>query len=453
MSVDAGNALGEVGTDWRPYCKLTYDKQKVKTKASDDATNPSWNASFKFDVTSSVGELQVSVWDKSTKTFLGHVKIRLSSLEAGREHKQWFKLIPQQWKDKVKGSVHLAVEYTCQPAGDAKLSVDAFDLLKVLGKGSFGKVMLVRKKDTGNLYAMKTLNKEVIIARDEVEHTRAEQRVLGQVNHPFIVGLKFSFQTDTKLYLILDYVNGGELFFHLQNEVKFAPARCQFYAAELTLALDYLHALDVVYRDLKPENILIANDGHLCITDFGLVKENMAEGDTTSTFCGTAEYLAPEILKGEGYGKEVDWWSLGVLLFEMLTGLPPFYSNDTNTMYRKILYSDLVFPDDIPDVTQDFIRKLLDRTPANRLGAGDGGGEAIKSHPYFANINWTKLVAKNITPPWTPDVKGEDDSSLFDPTFTDMPVVDSYVEPSGALADAAKGAFEGFTYQADSALR
>jgi len=454
LAVTVAGAKGlKDGGEWRPYCKVTFEKQKVKTKASDDGSNPVWNANFKFDVTSSSGELQVSVWDKGTKTFLGHVKIRLSTLEAGKEHRQWFKLIPRQWKDKVKGSVELVVEYTAMDRGENRLSVDNFDLLKVLGKGSFGKVMLVQKKDTGCLYAMKTLNKEVIIARDEVEHTRAEQRVLGMVNHPFVVGLKFSFQSETKLYLILDYINGGELFQHLQNEVRFSPERCQFYTAELALALEYLHSLDIVYRDLKPENILIAHDGHIAITDFGLVKENMTEGETTSTFCGTAEYLAPEVLKGEGYGKEVDWWSLGILLYEMLSGLPPFYSENTNLMYKKILYSTIVFEDPAladPNV-QDFIEKLLVRTPSARLGAGEGGADAIKSHPYFANISWTKLAARSVTPPWKPEVAGEADTSNFDETFTSMPAQDSVVEGS-VLSDANQAAFDGFTYTEGSAL-
>eukprot|EP00030_Apusomonadida_sp_AF-17_P000643 a175486_287.p1 GENE.a175486_287~~a175486_287.p1 ORF type:complete len:475 (-),score=239.81 a175486_287:1-1392(-) len=437
--------------DWQPYAKVTFEKQKVKTAASDNATAPVWGAEFKFDVTGPASEFKVEVADKTTKEFLGNVKVRVDSLAPSRAHDQWFKLVPKQWKDKVTGSLHLVVSYEPRERSSDKLTVESFDLLKVLGKGSFGKVMLVSKKDTGCLYAMKVLSKDAIIQRDEVEHTRAEQRVLGRINHPFIVGLKFSFQSDAKLYLILDYINGGELFFHLQQEVRFSPERCQFYTAELACALEYLHGLDIVYRDLKPENILISNEGHVCITDFGLCKEGMSEGESTRTFCGTAEYLAPEVLKGDGYNKAVDWWSLGVLLFEMLSGLPAFYSDNTNLMYRKIMYADLVFPDEFPADTRDIISKMLCRDAATRLGAGPGGAEAVKSHPYFAGLNWAKLLAKQIEPPWRPVVEDETSVANFDSTFTSQVAQDSVVEAS-ALSDTLQQQFQGFTFTNESQI-
>eukprot|EP00300_Choanocystis_sp_HF-7_P031719 c4131_g1_i1.p1 GENE.c4131_g1_i1~~c4131_g1_i1.p1 ORF type:complete len:463 (+),score=123.84 c4131_g1_i1:47-1435(+) len=437
--------------DWKPYAKLTFEKIKVKTTPAESAQAPVWGTDFKFDVTGPQAELKIEIGDKTTKEFLGSIKIRIESLAANRAHDQWFKLVPKQWKDKVTGSVHLLVTYEARERSTERLTVSDFEILKVLGKGSFGKVMQVAKKDTGCIYAMKALSKDAIIQRDEVEHTRAEQRVLGRINHPFIVGLKFSFQTEGKLYLILDYVNGGELFFHLQQEVRFSPERCRFYAAELALALEYLHGLDIVYRDLKPENILIANDGHLCVTDFGLCKEGMTEGETTRTFCGTAEYLAPEVLKGDGYGKAVDWWSLGVLLFEMLAGLPPFYSDNTNLMYKKIMYSEIAYPDDFPEPTRDIITKLLSRNPATRYGAGPGGAEAVKSHAYFAELNWVKLLAKAIEPPWRPAVHSETDSSNFDPTFTELPAQDSMVDAS-VLSETMQAQFTGFTFTNESQL-
>merc|ERR1712100_639114 len=221
---------------------------------------------------------------------------------------------------------------------------DDFELLKVIGKGSFGKVMQVKKKDDGQIYAMKVLRKEAIIARKQVDHTRAEKAILQKIDHPFIVKLNYAFQTEEKLYMVLDFVNGGELFFHLKKEGKFSEERVRLYSAEIALALHHLHSRDIVYRDLKPENILIDADGHICITDFGLSKE-ISSDEVTHTFCGTPEYLAPEVLKGQGHGCPVDWWSLGTLIYEMLTGLPPFYSQNINIMYQKILNGELRFPE------------------------------------------------------------------------------------------------------------
>jgi len=215
-----------------------------------------------------------------------------------------------------------------------KVGKDDFELLKVIGKGSFGKVMQVKKKDDGQIYAMKVLRKEAIIARKQVDHTRAEKAILQKIEHPFIVKLNYAFQTEDKLYMVLDFVNGGELFFHLKKEGKFSEERVRLYSAEIALALHHLHSRDIVYRDLKPENILIDADAHICITDFGLSKEIISD-EVTHTFCGTPEYLAPEVLKGQGHGCPVDWWSLGTLIYEMLTGLPPFYSQNINIMYQK----------------------------------------------------------------------------------------------------------------------
>jgi serine/threonine protein kinase len=193
------------------------------------------------------------------------------------------------------------------------LTPDDFELLKVLGKGSFGKVLQVRKKDTGRIYAMKVLSKKDIAQRHEIGHTMSERNVLMRLHNPFLVGLKFSFQTPDKLYLVLDYMNGGELFYHLQKETAFTEERAKFYISEIVVALEYLHKYNIIYRDLKPENVLLDTTGHVALTDFGLCKENMTTDAQTTTFCGTAEYLAPEVLMGGGYGKAVDWWSLGIL--------------------------------------------------------------------------------------------------------------------------------------------
>ena len=282
------------------------------------------------------------------------------------------------------------------------MSMDDFELLKVIGKGSFGKVMQVKKKNTGRIYAMKIIKKAHIVEREEVSHTMAERNVLGKLQHPFIVPLKYSFQSPEKLYLVLAFVNGGELFFHLQQEGRFSEDRVKLYAAELLCALECLHDLNIIYRDLKPENILLDYTGHIALCDFGLCKLNMKEGNKTNTFCGTPEYLAPEVLLGQGYTKTVDWWTLGILIYEMLVGLPPFYDENQNVMYRKILNDPLVFPDHLSPEAVDLLKKLLNRDGNLRLGVN--GPQEIKGHAFFSTIDWRKLMGRQYNPPFRPNV-------------------------------------------------
>jgi len=322
---------------------------------------------------------------------------------------------------------------------------DDFELLTVIGKGSFGKVMQVRKKDDGKIYAMKVLRKDTIIARKQVTHTKSEKNILMRIQHPFIVNLNYAFQTKDKLYMILDYVNGGELFYHLKKEGRFAENRVKLYAAEIACALDHLHSLDIVYRDLKPENILLDAEGHICITDFGLSKKIESE-EGTHTFCGTPEYLAPEVLKGQGHGCAVDWWSLGTLLFEMFTGLPPFYAQNVNVMYTKILSGELRFPSYISDQAKSLLEGLLTREPEKRLG-----GAGCRAHPWFADIDWEKLLKKEIEMPFKPKVRSLEDTSQIDPQFTRERPEDSLPDPS-VLSDSVQGNFDGFTYVAESVL-
>jgi serine/threonine protein kinase len=203
----------------------------------------------------------------------------------------------------------------------SKLTLDDFELLCVIGRGSFGKVLQVKKKDNGKIYAMKILNKKHLIARKQVAHTKTERKVLQSITHPFIVNLIYAFQTEAKLYMVLEFFNGGELFFHLKNQGKFNDERASFYAAQVVLAFEHLHKRNIIYRDLKPENVLLDDQGYVKITDFGLSKEMTSPTELTHTFCGTPEYLAPEVILGNGYGQPIDWWSLGALTFEMLTGL------------------------------------------------------------------------------------------------------------------------------------
>eukprot|EP01098_Paradermamoeba_levis_P003892 TRINITY_DN1721_c0_g1_i1.p1 TRINITY_DN1721_c0_g1~~TRINITY_DN1721_c0_g1_i1.p1 ORF type:complete len:416 (-),score=130.17 TRINITY_DN1721_c0_g1_i1:91-1245(-) len=333
-----------------------------------------------------------------------------------------------------------------------KVTADDFELVAVIGRGSFGKVMQVKKKDDGKFFAMKVLRKDTVIARKQVEHTKAEKAILQKISHPFIISLRYSFQTKEKLYMILDFVNGGEIFTHLKKEGRFSEERVRFYAAELSLALGYLHSHNVAYRDLKPENVLLDSEGHIRITDFGLSKE-VEKTIGTTTFCGTPEYLAPEVLKGEPHGVAVDWWSLGIMLFEMMASLPPFFSPNTNVMYQKILTAKIEFPAHFSADACSFISALLQRDAQARLGGGDDDVEAVKAHPWFKGFNWSKLERREVTPPFVPQVNDITDLKQIDVGFTSEKAVDSLVEND--LTEQLNGegdTFQGFTYVGDNGL-
>jgi len=351
-----------------------------------------------------------------------------------------------EWVEALKAQKAQAPAGNAWGAGAEKVGVEDFDLLNLVGKGSFGKVMQVRKKDSGKIYAMKVLDKKHILEHNEVEHTLAEKHILQKISHPFLVNLHFSFQTEDKLYFILDYVNGGELFFHLQKEKRFNEDRVRFYAAEILLALEHLHQNGIIYRDLKPENILITNEGHIVLTDFGLCKEGIEkEDDRTGTFCGTPEYLAPEVLKGKGYGKEVDWWSYGSLVYEMLTGLPPFYSQDVQEMYRKIMTDKLKFPNGMSEDSKSLLEGLLQRDISLRLK----DPSKIKDHAFFKTIDFNSLYNKKIKPSFVPDVKGAHDVSQIDPMFVKETPNISPSQPNN-IDSADQQNFEGFTYVNES---
>jgi len=262
--------------------------------------------------------------------------------------------------------------------------------------------------------------------------------------HPFLVNLNYSFQTSDKLYFIMDYINGGELFYHLQKEHKFTPERVRFYSGQIALGLEYLHNSGVIYRDLKPENILLTEEGHICMTDFGISKEGLAaDNDRTATFCGTPEYLAPEVLEGKGYTKAVDWWSFGTLMYEMLTGLPPFYSQDVQQMYFKIMHAKLELPDTLPSETRSILLGLLERDPAKRLA----DASAVRAHPYFKGLDWDKLLRKEIPPPFVPPVKDKMDISMVDPAFTsERATISEGTDSPAPITSENQKKFEGFTF-------
>uniref|UniRef100_A0A671FEY8 non-specific serine/threonine protein kinase n=1 Tax=Rhinolophus ferrumequinum TaxID=59479 RepID=A0A671FEY8_RHIFE len=336
--------------------------------------------------------------------------------------------------------------------GFEKADPSQFELLKVLGQGSYGKVFLVRKikgSDAGQLYAMKVLKKATLKVRDRVR-SKMERDILAEVNHPFIVKLHYAFQTEGKLYLILDFLRGGDLFTRLSKEVMFTEEDVKFYLAELALALDHLHSLGIIYRDLKPENILLDEEGHIKITDFGLSKEAIDHDKRAYSFCGTIEYMAPEVVNRRGHTQSADWWSFGVLMFEMLTGSLPFQGKDRKETMALILKAKLGMPQFLSMEAQSLLRALFKRNPCNRLGAGIDGVEEIKRHPFFVTIDWNKLYRKEIKPPFKPAVGRPEDTFHFDPEFTARTPTDSPGVPPSANAHHL---FRGFSFVASSLVQ
>ncbi|GAD94695.1 hypothetical protein AN4238.2 [Paecilomyces variotii No. 5] len=405
-------------------------------------TDPRWNHEAVFDVLGEQSSIDVCVYDRyNQEAFLGHVRLSLDLKEDKSRLEGWFPLVVRAaGNTHTSGEIHLEMHF--EKTERKSVGPNDFQILKLIGKGTFGQVYQVMKKDTKRIYAMKVLSKKVIIQKKEVAHTLGERNILvrtAMAASPFIVGLKFSFQTPTDLYLVTDYMSGGELFWHLQKEGRFAEPRAKFYIAELILALQHLHQHDIVYRDLKPENILLDANGHIALCDFGLSKANLTKNDTTNTFCGTTEYLAPEVLLDEqGYTKMVDFWSLGVLVFEMCCGWSPFYAEDTQQMYKNIAFGKVRFPRDALSAEgRNFVKGLLNRNPKHRLGAKDDAKE-LMAHPFFHDVDWEALNRKDVVPPFKPKLKSDTDTSNFDPEFT------TALENSNSLNDRAAALANGF---------
>ncbi|PVH16766.1 uncharacterized protein CXQ87_004319 [Candidozyma duobushaemuli] len=421
-----------------------------------------WNHEAVFDVVGSNSELDISVYDAAKDdAFLGQVRIvpNTDTPSANKtQEPRWEPLRARVVGERVTGSLQIKWQYT---RFDSKKSYgpDDFEVLRLLGKGTFGQVYQVKNKDNGRIYAMKILSKKLIVKKKEIAHTIGERNILVRTSaaaSPFIVGLKFSFQTPTDLYLVTDYMSGGELFWHLQKEGRFNEDRAKFYIAELVLALEHLHDNDIVYRDLKPENILLDAKGHIALCDFGLSKANLNNDGTTNTFCGTTEYLAPEVLLDEsGYTKMVDFWSLGVLIFEMCCGWSPFYADNTQQMYKNIAFGKVRFPKEVLSPEgRSFVKGLLNRNPRHRLGAIKDARE-LKEHPFFQDVDWNLLKAKDIPPPFKPHLSSETDTSNFDPEFTNesTSVLKKHMDmASTPLSPGIQANFQGFTYVDDSAM-
>ncbi|KAL8616216.1 hypothetical protein ACOMHN_058333 [Nucella lapillus] len=278
------------------------------------------------------------------------------------------------------------------------------------GTGTFGRVVLVREAPKQYL-ALKVMAITQVIKLKQVEHIKNERDILAAVTHPFIISLVWSHKDETFLYMLMEYIPGGELFSYLRSMGRFNNGTANFYTSEIVCALDYLHARNIVYRDLKPENLLLDRDGHLKITDFGFAKKVV---DRTWTLCGTPEYLAPEIILSKGHNKAVDWWSLGVLIFEMLVGYPPFYADNPFGIYEKILAGKVEWPKFIDLVAKDLIKKLLVQDRTRRLGNMKNGADDIKRHKWFKSVDWDSVMAKKVQAPIVPKVSHAGDTSNFE---------------------------------------
>lgn len=317
------------------------------------------------------------------------------------------------------------------------LSMDNFEILSVIGRGFFGKVMLVKKKDTEELYAIKTVHKNLLIESRKVHTIFAERNVLMKSRHPFIVNICFAFQTETKVYLGLEYVPGGDLYRHLRKVGKLSLEEVRLIIAQLCLAIDYLHSVNVVYRDIKSENVLIDKDGYVKLTDFGLAKALTPDLKQTETFCGTNEYLAPEIIYRNPYGPEIDWWAIGILTYELLYGQPPFHDPSKLKMFKRILNEDPKFPPETDPSTISFVSALLAKEPQKRAKFAD-----LKDHPFFNGLNFQDVFDKKFKPIYVP----QDTTNVtnnFDAEFTDEKPMDSDGEET---EPATKDDFTGFSY-------
>lgn len=301
-----------------------------------------------------------------------------------------------------------------------RVQPDSLEMVKTVGTGTFARVCLCRHKPSSTFHALKILALQDIIRLKQVDHVKNERNILKAIQHPFLISLTDSWKDAASLYLLFPFVPGGELFSYLRSAGRFCPATTLFYSAEIVCALEYLHSLSVAYRDLKPENLLLDRQGHIVITDFGFAK---VITDRTWTLCGTPEYLAPEIIQSkvpgtaltnQGHTKAVDWWALGILIYEMLAGYPPFFDDNPFCIYEKILAGQVEWPQHVESTPKELVKRLLVQDRTKRLGCLKAGAEDIKGHRWFKTIDWDEVFHKQLKPPIVPKINFEGDTRNFD---------------------------------------
>ena len=337
-----------------------------------------------------------------------------------------------------------------------KMGLEQFDLIKVIGRGSYAKVFLAEYKRTKKCYAMKVIKKSIVDDDEDIDWVQTEKHVFEQAtNHPFLVGLHSCFQTESRLFFVIEYLCGGDLMYHMQRKRRLPEDHARFYAAEISVALGFLHSRGIIYRDLKLDNVLLDIDGHVKLTDYGMCKEGLTRGERTSTFCGTPNYIAPEMLRGEDYDFSVDWWALGVLMFEMMAGRSPFEpvnenpgdNPDLNTedhLFQVILEKPIRIPRNLSVRAASVLKGFLQKAPGERLASHDGLAE-IKQHLFFKPIDWHMLEQRLIQPPYKPPVQSERDLNNIDELFTREPVILTPDTPN-TLARIQQNEFDGFEY-------
>jgi len=374
--------------------------KKFVHKLSKKNLNPIWNFECVFNTKPHTNwfDIVVKDYDRFTRDdYLGQIRIDLESLKNGQRLDKWYKIKDPEHKLKKENEEYGEIRLITKLDSVDLVSLGDFEIIRQVGQGRYGKVFQVKHKTDGKIFAMKTVKKSQVIDPKNFKTVENERTILIQLlrnPNPFLVRLHYAFQTVERLYFILDFVEGGELFGYLKRLTKFDEPAAKFYVAEVICVIELLHKMNIVYRDLKPENILLGKDGHIVLTDFGISKPNVHEGDVLTTFCGTPFYLAPEVVDKSVYSKEVDFWSIGVLLYEMLIGSPPFLAVNRSELYQKIKKCEYRIPSHVSQTAKSLIQGILVKNPHQRLTI-----EQIKKHPFFHNINWDLVAVKMLIPP------------------------------------------------------